>query len=517
MREPTDTILDFRLSEGAPLAVIECAEGSFVFEGSGELRTDEIRPFDSSGDRKWPYRGTFYSQRGIEGEGTPAVALFYSPDNRLAFGRESAALSQGTLLGVGPRLFAIGVGIPPGISEGRICNVVIEEDVGISLADALQGAAIPGRPRASLDSDPASPAGSKQTAKLLFDIASQLFRLHSHGLRHGDVKSSNICVKSTGPRPWDVRATLVDMELTAEGGDIGFLGHTDLYYKTLFFDKPTVEVPHPEPAPTSLEYDLGCLALVRCEVMCRKPLEDIGRAELARILADGGACFGYDEEGRVRIAQIDRTMHLAPLAMAAGLRRACEYPELQASSARWPLWLTARDFVDGKDLSDMRNASMVKFAERQDRIARALFANYNEHLAADGETPKYEDFDALPQTLLDSNYAQAADIVQKIERLGYDLVEFGACSGIERVEEFSGSQVEMLARWEHERWVEERLSQGWRLGETEDGRGDPERKISPYLIGYDELDDSIKEYDRQPMREIIRVLEDAGFAIVKKR
>ena len=150
------------------------------------------------------------------------------------------------------------------------------------------------------------------------------------------------------------------------------------------------------------------------------------------------------------------------------------------------------------------------------QIARSIFSNYNEHLARSGEKVKYADFDSQPADFCQSNFDQAASLIFQVERLGYELAKAADCPSEDRVDGFSDAQIEILARWEHERWLDERKSRGWHLGETEDGRGDPVRRISPHLKPYDELDESVKEYSRQPMREIVSVLADAGFAVRKQ-
>ena len=75
------------------------------------------------------------------------------------------------------------------------------------------------------------------------------------------------------------------------------------------------------------------------------------------------------------------------------------------------------------------------------------------------------------------------------------------------------TQVEHLAEREHERWVEERTRAGWTYAP---GDKDVDAKTSPYLVPWDELDEDIKEYDRDPVRETIGVLQDAGFAASRR-
>ena len=50
-------------------------------------------------------------------------------------------------------------------------------------------------------------------------------------------------------------------------------------------------------------------------------------------------------------------------------------------------------------------------------------------------------------------------------------------------------------------WNVERAFAGWTLGEK-----DVERKVTPYLVPYDDLPENIKDYDRDTVRNLSRLL-----------
>lgn len=77
--------------------------------------------------------------------------------------------------------------------------------------------------------------------------------------------------------------------------------------------------------------------------------------------------------------------------------------------------------------------------------------------------------------------------------------------------EFKQEEIEMLAEIKHERWVSERSKDGWVYGEKKD----IEKKISPYLIPWNQLTDEIKEYDRSPIRNLPVFLAQSGFQIYR--
>ena len=71
---------------------------------------------------------------------------------------------------------------------------------------------------------------------------------------------------------------------------------------------------------------------------------------------------------------------------------------------------------------------------------------------------------------------------------------------------------ETLARNVHEVWAKEKLSQGWIYGE----KLDHEKKTHPDLIPYDELSESIRDFDRNTSMETIKLLLSFGYKIIPK-
>jgi hypothetical protein len=69
-------------------------------------------------------------------------------------------------------------------------------------------------------------------------------------------------------------------------------------------------------------------------------------------------------------------------------------------------------------------------------------------------------------------------------------------------------QVEQLAEMEHGRFNLERLTDGWQIGDRE-----VVRLATPHLRPWDELDDDVKEYDREAVRNIPAALASAGWGV----
>lgn len=143
-------------------------------------------------------------------------------------------------------------------------------------------------------------------------------------------------------------------------------------------------------------------------------------------------------------------------------------------------------------------------------LAIAIHARYNEKQLADHpERPLlYPDFSTLPDDLKYSNLRQAQNMVERLEQAGFRL---GPKGGPNPVKQFSPELIEAMSEWEHEAWMQERLSRGWTLGER-----NVEKKTSPYLIPYSQLSEEIKDYDRDAIRHIPLLANRIGMAIYEK-
>jgi len=61
-------------------------------------------------------------------------------------------------------------------------------------------------------------------------------------------------------------------------------------------------------------------------------------------------------------------------------------------------------------------------------------------------------------------------------------------------------EIEMLAEMEHDRWSAERISEGWQYAPDKNA----ELKQNPYLVNYQELGETIKQYDRESVAETLK-------------
>ena len=154
------------------------------------------------------------------------------------------------------------------------------------------------------------------------------------------------------------------------------------------------------------------------------------------------------------------------------------------------------------------------FAGANEVLARAMHEDYVEDQDRLGQTPETNPvmvpWEDLGDGARESNRAQAAHIGVKLAAVGCDLsplVDWDA----ERFA-FDPGELELLARMEHDRWVEERRRDGWKLGPRKS-----DKKTSPHLIPWEDLGEETRELDRSFIRGLPRFLARAGFQIVRVR
>jgi hypothetical protein len=123
--------------------------------------------------------------------------------------------------------------------------------------------------------------------------------------------------------------------------------------------------------------------------------------------------------------------------------------------------------------------------------------------------PSMQPWNRLDDNLKESNRRQADFIPEKLSRVGC-----GFAPVVDRkpvIFKFTPEEVEILAEMEHERWVSERLLDGWMYGEERNVK----KKISPYLVPWNELREKVKEWDRQTVRELPNFLAQVNFEIYR--
>lgn len=143
---------------------------------------------------------------------------------------------------------------------------------------------------------------------------------------------------------------------------------------------------------------------------------------------------------------------------------------------------------------------------QRETIAIAIHDAYRADQAKRGrrfDDPSMAPWDQLDEGLQDSNRQQGDNIDAMLAAIGYEVCRLGGADPVS----LTPKQIETMSEIEHARWNVERLLNGWRLGER-----DPEKKLSPYLVGWAVLPDDIREWDRETVRRVPEYLVSAELA-----
>jgi hypothetical protein len=156
----------------------------------------------------------------------------------------------------------------------------------------------------------------------------------------------------------------------------------------------------------------------------------------------------------------------------------------------------------GFGLLDRTCRPEVLLETSRERLARALHDDYlRSPVGAAGAAAVA--WEALAAEFQESNRAQADDIGRKLAAIGCELRRG---TGV-RVA-LAPEEVELLARLEHARWLEERRRAGWTHAP---GPKDAERCTNPHLVPWEELSAEARETTRSSVRGLPAFLASIGF------
>lgn len=229
--------------------------------------------------------------------------------------------------------------------------------------------------------------------------------------------------------------------------------------------------------------------------------------------ADGGAAFDA-----VYVCVDDDAKALSAALTVRRCTRGARVPiAVRMSSAMGLAALAAAGMGDFDDLNvvgvlDATCTLDALLGGVNESVARAVHADYVRREREAGHTladnPSMAAWEDLPEDLRESNRRQADDIGAKLRSVGRVIVPLEDWAREPDV--FSAEEVEALARAEHERWMRERLDQGWRYAP---GPKDIERRTSPDLVEWERLTEDARELDRGAVRATPALLAGAGFTM----
>jgi len=122
---------------------------------------------------------------------------------------------------------------------------------------------------------------------------------------------------------------------------------------------------------------------------------------------------------------------------------------------------------------------------------------------------KIEPWERLSESLREANRQQADSIMAKVTSLGY-LIDENRPRTDTKTKILKQEDIETLAILEHERWMAERISKGWRFGEQRNNI----LKRHPSIISYHSLNNREKEKDKNAVRSLFEIAAATGFNLV---
>ena len=153
--------------------------------------------------------------------------------------------------------------------------------------------------------------------------------------------------------------------------------------------------------------------------------------------------------------------------------------------------------------------------EELDTLARQIHEKYVAKRLAEGDTP--EQFPAMrPWQQLSSelkimNRQQADHIATKLRALNMEMASHPTPQP-KWPREPTNEEIEALAKAEHDRWAACKRLAGWKSGKE---RNDT-LQIHPDLVPWSELSETIRDYDRDPIRNLPKLLSGIGYTLVSR-
>lgn len=159
-----------------------------------------------------------------------------------------------------------------------------------------------------------------------------------------------------------------------------------------------------------------------------------------------------------------------------------------------------------------RDAFSTEFFGSLIESAVITHAGYLYSLAQDAvRKHAVSDWDGLSPAMKLSNIAQVKSYPAYLAAIGCFARK--QSSDAAPVEALTEEEVERIASLEHDRWIKFQEAAGWRYGPE---RNDAE-KIHDCMVAYEELPESVKEYDRAVARRLIDVYRRCGLTVYRKR
>lgn len=186
-------------------------------------------------------------------------------------------------------------------------------------------------------------------------------------------------------------------------------------------------------------------------------------------------------------------------------------------AAAEPIGVGTNDLLFGFGLLEHSCTPDLVLGGTAEVLARAMHEHYLHHYhderdhgpAAAGRSAVGPSWEELSEEWRESNRRQADHIRHKLSVIGCGIapvLEWG-----DTAFPFTDDEVETMAKLEHDRWREERASQGWTYGPQRDEA----RHTNPHLVAWEELPEATRAFNRDLVRRIPDLLLRTGFQVYR--
>lgn len=259
----------------------------------------------------------------------------------------------------------------------------------------------------------------------------------------------------------------------------------------------------------------------------------IRRALLLRNLFEGQAHNFFDREtGKVNISRAllrallrvsefrhgSRSMEfIVGMSRKAGISRYT--PSCLPLAEQLDIHLDVRDFMSKLSFEQLMGDMVDQYARiahertRSQRIQDAInFRMPKEEIKRIQSEDRMADWEDLKELYKENKRSQIRFLGERFDGfytgIGLRPILPGAA---DTVSDLYGPILDQLAELEHQRWMLDKLSNGWTLGKL-----DTQLRKHPDMIPYDQLDETVKDYVRVSVRNIPAYLKEIGYELYRK-
>ena len=145
------------------------------------------------------------------------------------------------------------------------------------------------------------------------------------------------------------------------------------------------------------------------------------------------------------------------------------------------------------------------------RIAQAIHEKYVKYMTEKGKKqPNAKPWNDLSVEFKLSNLNQAKSYSEKLALIKCEMTLKD--ENREAVTSFTDDEILSMAKQEHQRWMDEKISDGWVYAELRDDK----KKHHNCLIEWDKLSEEVQNWDKDPVRNMIEILDSVGYGVYRK-